>query len=126
MPNLRLVWPTNEELRERHALMDQMMERKGSICLRQSASMAGWPLSRPAPNAVTAHTKAYVGIGWRVTGSVGRRISVPTRPSSGHAQASIAEDRQASRNRQKGGALVGLSSRFVWIDFADAVRLVWI
>jgi len=55
MPNLRLVWPTNEELRERHALMDQMMERKGSICLRQSASMAGWPLSRRVPSAATGH-----------------------------------------------------------------------
>lgn len=29
MPNSRLFWPTNEELRERYALMDQMMEAQG-------------------------------------------------------------------------------------------------
>lgn len=29
MLNSRLFWPTNEELRERHTLMDQMMEAQG-------------------------------------------------------------------------------------------------
>lgn len=29
MPNSRLLWPTREELRQRCALMDQMMETQG-------------------------------------------------------------------------------------------------
>jgi uncharacterized protein DUF6455 len=33
MPNSRLLWPTNEELRKRYALMDQMMEAQGADVL---------------------------------------------------------------------------------------------
>lgn len=29
MPKSRLLWPTAEELRRRHALMDEMMEKRG-------------------------------------------------------------------------------------------------
>ncbi len=29
MPKSRLLWPTAEELRQRHALMDEMMEKRG-------------------------------------------------------------------------------------------------
>lgn len=33
MSSSRLLWPTNEELRERYALMDQMMEAQGADVL---------------------------------------------------------------------------------------------
>ena len=34
MPKSRLLWPTREELRQRHELMDEMMEKRGVDVLK--------------------------------------------------------------------------------------------
>ncbi len=82
MPKSRLMWPTREELRQRHALMDEMIEKRGVDVLEALRVDGDLAFIEIEARAKCRYCLDEGGC-WRGTGTGAPRISVPTQHFSG-------------------------------------------